>query len=72
MRLPPPGLPETKRGSSVAPPDHRYHTDDVEDGQTYFPELLSAGVTAVFCYNDMIAVGALLACRDLGVAVPDS
>ena len=35
------------------------------------PELLSAGVTAVFCYNDMIAVGALLACRELGVAVPE-
>ncbi len=55
----------------IAPPDHRYHTDDVEDGQTHLPELLSAGVTAVFCYNDMIAVGALLACRDLGVAVPE-
>jgi LacI family transcriptional regulator/LacI family repressor for deo operon, udp, cdd, tsx, nupC, and nupG len=31
---------------------------------------LQAGVTAVFCYNDMYAVGALTACRELGVEVP--
>ena len=44
--------------------------DDVATGQALLPELLAAGVTAIFCYNDMIAVGALLACRELGVAVP--
>ena len=65
------GIAGNEAWIKVAPPDHRYHTDDVEDGQTLLPELLSSGVTAVFCYNDMIAVGALLACRDLGVAVPE-
>lgn len=54
----------------VAPADHRYHSDDVQDGQALLPELISAGATAVFCYNDLIAVGAMLACRALGIAVP--
>jgi len=33
---------------------------------TAHPEL-----TAVFCYNDLVAVGALHACADLGRRVPD-
>ena len=33
-------------------------------------EALRAGVTAVFCYNDMYAVGALMTCRELGISVP--
>jgi LacI family transcriptional regulator/LacI family repressor for deo operon, udp, cdd, tsx, nupC, and nupG len=48
-----------------------FHADDVGAGQALLPELLRAGVTAVFCYNDMIAVGVLLACRELGLSVPD-
>ena len=39
-------------------------------GQTLLPGLLQAGVTAVFCYNDSIAIGALMACRAHGVGVP--
>ena len=35
------------------------------------PGLLEAGITAVFCYNDSIAIGALMACRAQGVAVPE-
>lgn len=55
-----------------APPSpYQSHTDDVATGQSLLPELLAIGVTAIFCYNDMIAVGALLACRDLGIAVPE-
>jgi LacI family transcriptional regulator/LacI family repressor for deo operon, udp, cdd, tsx, nupC, and nupG len=54
----------------IAPSDHRYHTEDVRDGQRLLPGLVAAGVTAIFCYNDSIAVGALLACRALGIAVP--
>ena len=64
------GIAENEVWIKTAPPEHRYHSDDVADGQAQLPELLGDGVTAVFCYNDMIAVGALLACRDLGVAVP--
>jgi LacI family transcriptional regulator/LacI family repressor for deo operon, udp, cdd, tsx, nupC, and nupG len=44
--------------------------DDVAVGQALLPRLLDAQVTAVFCYNDMLAIGALLACRARGIAVP--
>lgn len=40
------------------------------EAQSLLPELLQAGVTAVFCYNDLVAVGVLMACRDLGLRVP--
>jgi LacI family transcriptional regulator/LacI family repressor for deo operon, udp, cdd, tsx, nupC, and nupG len=63
------GFPET--WVRVAPADRKYHSDDVCDGQAMLPVLVEAGVTAVFCYNDLLAVGALLACRELGVAVPE-
>ncbi len=55
----------------IADPGHKFHTEDVGDGRAFVVELLKAGSTAVFCYNDMIAVGALLACRERGVAVPE-
>ena len=47
------------------------HEDDAIVGQELLPRLLAAGVTAVFCHNDMLAVGALMACRELGLKVPD-
>lgn len=53
----------------VSPP--MMQSDDVAEGKRLAPELLSAGVTAVFCYNDMIAVGVLTKCRELGIAVPE-
>ena len=43
---------------------------DLAAGQRLLPQLLAAGVTAVFCFNDMVAVGALLACRARALAVP--
>jgi LacI family transcriptional regulator/LacI family repressor for deo operon, udp, cdd, tsx, nupC, and nupG len=46
------------------------HEGDVAAGQTSLPRLIDAGVTAIFCYNDMIATGVLLACQKLGIAVP--
>jgi DNA-binding LacI/PurR family transcriptional regulator len=55
----------------VSPPEHRFHSDDVAGGKALLPDLLEAGVTAVFCYNDMVAVGAMLACRERGRVVPD-
>jgi LacI family transcriptional regulator/LacI family repressor for deo operon, udp, cdd, tsx, nupC, and nupG len=55
----------------IAPAEHHFHTDDVVDGQAMLSELLATGVTAVFCYNDMIAVGALLAAKACAVAVPE-
>lgn len=47
------------------------HEEDVAAGQSSLPLLLAAGVTAIFCYNDMIATGVLLACRTLDIAVPE-
>ncbi len=64
------GIAVSENWVRVAPSDHRNHSDDVLDGQTLLPGLIAAGVTAVFCYNDSIAVGALLACRTLGITVP--
>ncbi len=54
----------------VAPRELGHHSNDVAAGRSLLPGLLDEGVTAVFCYNDMMAVGALMACRDLGIAVP--
>jgi LacI family transcriptional regulator/LacI family repressor for deo operon, udp, cdd, tsx, nupC, and nupG len=45
-------------------------SDDVLASSQQTHRLLASGVTAVFCYNDLIAIGALMACRDHGVAVP--
>jgi LacI family transcriptional regulator len=44
----------------------------VEGGQTTARQLLTAHpeLTALFCYNDLVAVGALQACADLGLDVP--
>lgn len=43
---------------------------DNDVGESYCPSLLSNGVTAVFCYNDRVAIGALEACRNQGLAAP--
>jgi LacI family transcriptional regulator/LacI family repressor for deo operon, udp, cdd, tsx, nupC, and nupG len=44
--------------------------DDVAAGQSLLPSLLDLGVSAVLCYNDSTAIGALIACRERGIAVP--
>lgn len=44
--------------------------EDVAIGQRMASRLLAAEVTAIFCYNDMLAIGALLACRERGISVP--
>jgi len=64
------GIPFHDEWVHVEPPQALAYVDDVAAGRRYLPQLLESGVTAVFCYNDMTAVGALLACRDLGRAVP--
>lgn len=64
------GIAGSEAWIQVASPESRYYADDVADGQALLKALLPAGVTAVFCYNDTLAVGALLACRELGIAVP--
>lgn len=54
----------------IIPGDEASHEEDIAAGKSSLPLLLEAGVTAVFCYNDMTAVGVLMACRELGIAVP--
>jgi len=44
---------------------------DFSAGRALAPLLLERGASALFCYNDMIAVGALRACRDRRVQVPE-
>jgi LacI family transcriptional regulator len=51
----------------------RYCFPMVNGGREMARHLLSAHpeLTALFCYNDLVAVGALQACVDLGRAVPE-
>lgn len=44
--------------------------NDIDIGKKMLPQLAAAGVTGIFCYNDMVAVGALLACKELSISVP--
>lgn len=50
----------------------RYCAPDVSGGQEAARELLAAypGITALLCYNDLVAVGALQACAELAIQVP--
>jgi LacI family transcriptional regulator len=51
--------------------DEEYgRTNDVAIGQQLLPKLFNTEVTGIFCYNDMVAVGALLACQERGISVP--
>lgn len=43
---------------------------DLERGRAGLETMLAAGATAVFCYNDLIAIGLLLACHQQGLAIP--
>lgn len=40
-------------------------------GQKGLPYFLSANATAIFCYNDLTAMGLIMACRQRNIAVPD-
>ncbi len=54
----------------VVPEDEIQERGDNEVGESSCPSLLNGGVTAVLCYNDRVAIGALEACRNHGLAVP--
>jgi LacI family transcriptional regulator/LacI family repressor for deo operon, udp, cdd, tsx, nupC, and nupG len=43
---------------------------DIARGQAALDLLLAAGATAVFCYNDLTAIGLMMACRQRNMAVP--
>jgi len=65
------GIPPLDSWIRVSPAADRFHTDDMSSGRTLLPPLVREGVTAVFSYNDAIAIGALLACREHRIAVPE-
>lgn len=44
--------------------------DDIECGRLGVEHCLAAGVTAIFCYNDQIAISALNTCYRQGIAIP--
>jgi DNA-binding LacI/PurR family transcriptional regulator len=55
----------------IAPSIGTPHEEDLAAGQALLSRLLDVGVTAIFCYNDMVAIGVLNACRERGIAVPE-
>jgi LacI family transcriptional regulator len=63
------GIRQITNWVAIDDQDH-VRTNDVTTGQKMLPQLVTAGVTGIFCYNDMVAVGALLACHELGISVP--
>lgn len=54
----------------IVPDEVAEEYGDVNAGQAAFPQLYATGVTAVLCYNDRTATGALIACRDQDLCVP--
>jgi LacI family transcriptional regulator/LacI family repressor for deo operon, udp, cdd, tsx, nupC, and nupG len=64
------GLPYDESIVKIAPPERKFHSDDVSDGQSMLRAVLPENISAVFCYNDMLAIGAMMACRSAGVAIP--
>jgi LacI family transcriptional regulator len=60
-------------GLSLADENVRYGRIALESGVTAMRELLSRRVrpTAVIATNDVFAVGAMIACREAGVRIPD-
>jgi LacI family transcriptional regulator/LacI family repressor for deo operon, udp, cdd, tsx, nupC, and nupG len=44
--------------------------NDIDRGEEALEHLLATDATAVFCYNDLIAIGLLVACQRRGIAVP--
>lgn len=44
---------------------------DFERGRAGVELFLNSGITATFCYNDIIAIGLLMACQQKGIRVPN-
>ena len=56
-------------------PDLYFSSPEIKEhakqGEAGLQSLRAAGATAVFCYNDMTAIGMLAACHKFGLTVPD-
>ena len=64
------GVPAPPQREWVVPEADIQAQSEVDLGEAALPRLLASGVSAVFCYNDRVAVGALQACRRHGLDVP--
>ncbi|MBC1222943.1 LacI family DNA-binding transcriptional regulator [Nostoc sp. UCD121] len=69
MALAEAGLPQNPDWVAISD-EYDARISDVATGQNMLSKLLTAEVTGIFCYNDMVAVGALLTCQELGILVP--
>lgn len=68
MALTQAGIPQNTNWVAINQ-DHKT-INDIDIGKKMLSQLVKAGVTGIFCYNDMVAVGALLACKELNISVP--
>jgi LacI family transcriptional regulator/LacI family repressor for deo operon, udp, cdd, tsx, nupC, and nupG len=64
------GLEAREEWIVIAPGEAAAQEEDLSAGRQSLPQLLAAGVTAIFCYNDMSAIGMLAACHEQGIGVP--
>ncbi|WP_392535511.1 LacI family DNA-binding transcriptional regulator [Nostoc sp. C117] len=69
MALSEANLPQNNDWVAISDEDN-IRISDVDTGKKMLYKLFITGVTAIFCYNDMVAVGALLACQELSISVP--
>lgn len=69
------GYEDALNAAGITPDPTLVFTSTIEDhakrGEASLEPLWAAGATAVFCYNDMTAVGLLSACYKRGLSVPD-
>ena len=70
------GYEDALKAAGIAPDPRLVFTSNIEDhakrGEASLEPLWAAGATAVFCYNDMTAIGLLSACYNRGLSVPDN
>lgn len=66
------GVKEALGAHGIAPNAILFCDPTIEGGNTAAASLLAQGgrFDALICYNDLTAVGALMACRNLGIDVP--
>lgn len=54
----------------IAPIVETEPRNDVTVAEALVPNLFEANVTALLCFNDMVAIGVLMACKNQGIQVP--
>lgn len=65
------GVSPSKEWIVVAELEGIQREGDVDAGRRHAMALLDTDVTAIFCYNDMVAIGVLMAFRDNSIRVPE-